>query len=267
MPSIVQRFNAAAPTYDRLAGIQRAAAERVANLATLYCPAPTPRRILDAGCGTGILARAMRRRYPNAAFVGVDIAPGMLAVARRQPRGRRVVWLCADFKDLDINNRFGLIVSSAALHWAQPMDAAFAGLARNLVPGGWMVFAMMIKGTLRELHAARRRIAPHKKPTMAMPSPAGVRKALRGIGLLLKYEKTEEHVAHSQSAEYLFRALHGMGVTGGRLSHGRVLLTRRELAALTRDYDRRYRDRQGVYATYRIFTVAARKPFYKKQTI
>lgn len=259
--AIAQRFSAAAPTYDRLADIQRATAARVAELAARYCPTPMPPHILDAGCGTGMLTRAVHTRYPKAALAAMDIAPGMLAIARRQLRNRQIAFIKTDFKNLKSQDRFGLIVSSAALHWAQPLDATFTALARNLAPGGWMIFALMVAGTLRELHAARRRIAPGKKPAATLPSPSMVRKALRAAGMRAEYETIEERTVNSPSAEYLLRALHGQGVTGGSLSHGRILLTRRELAALTRDYDRRYRDNHGVYATYRIFIGAARKPF------
>jgi SAM-dependent methyltransferase len=43
----------------------------------------TPSRVLDLGTGTGRAAFLLARRYPEAEVVGVDIAPAMLAEARR----------------------------------------------------------------------------------------------------------------------------------------------------------------------------------------
>jgi ubiquinone/menaquinone biosynthesis C-methylase UbiE len=42
-----------------------------------------PQRILDVGTGTGIAARGLARRYPDAEVIGVDLSPGMIDVARR----------------------------------------------------------------------------------------------------------------------------------------------------------------------------------------
>src|SRR5262250_1993041 len=44
------------------------------------------RRILDVGCGTGILAARLRRELPGARVVGCDFSGGMLARARRRAR-------------------------------------------------------------------------------------------------------------------------------------------------------------------------------------
>ena len=47
--------------------------------------APPAGALLDAGCGTGSLARAMKKRWPDRTVSGVDIAPVYVAFAREQP--------------------------------------------------------------------------------------------------------------------------------------------------------------------------------------
>ena len=49
------------------------------------------RRIFDLGCGTGLLTRELA--VDGRQVVGVDPAPAMLAVARRQPGADRVQWV------------------------------------------------------------------------------------------------------------------------------------------------------------------------------
>jgi ubiquinone/menaquinone biosynthesis C-methylase UbiE len=43
-----------------------------------------PRRALDLGTGTGVVALALAERYPGADVVGVDLSPGMVEEARRK---------------------------------------------------------------------------------------------------------------------------------------------------------------------------------------
>jgi trans-aconitate methyltransferase len=44
--------------------------------------APPDGALLDAGCGTSSLSRAMKKRWPDRAVSGVDIAPAYVAFAR-----------------------------------------------------------------------------------------------------------------------------------------------------------------------------------------
>jgi SAM-dependent methyltransferase len=45
---------------------------------------PPPRRALDLGTGTGVVAMALADRYPEAEVLGIDLSPGMIEEARRK---------------------------------------------------------------------------------------------------------------------------------------------------------------------------------------
>jgi len=51
---------------------------RQALIDRIYCK---PRRILDLGCGTGSTTLLLKRSFPNAEVIGLDLSPHMLAVA------------------------------------------------------------------------------------------------------------------------------------------------------------------------------------------
>src|SRR5262249_51883651 len=54
---------------------------RSLDLALAHCPSPD--RVLDVGCGTGLLLRDLARRLPGAAsLAGIDAAAGMIEQAR-----------------------------------------------------------------------------------------------------------------------------------------------------------------------------------------
>jgi SAM-dependent methyltransferase len=64
-------------------------------------------RVLDLGCGTGLLA--CRIAEEGLAVTGVDPAEGMLRVARARAGGERLSWVKAEGQSLRLPQRFDLI--------------------------------------------------------------------------------------------------------------------------------------------------------------
>jgi ubiquinone/menaquinone biosynthesis C-methylase UbiE len=58
--------------------------------------------LLDAGCGTGMMASRIAARYPNCTVYGIDLSPKMIAVARRdaEERGLTVDFRVGSITDL-----------------------------------------------------------------------------------------------------------------------------------------------------------------------
>ncbi len=131
-------FDAASHTYDDYAWIQRITADTVANHPL---PAP-PRRILDVGCGTGILTQKMAQKYPQSHIDAIDPSPNMSARChgRGLPRVRVVTMA---LNDMDPSPQYDYVVSNAALQWT-PMADSFRHIRDLLQPQG--VFYAAIYG-------------------------------------------------------------------------------------------------------------------------
>lgn len=67
-----------------------------------------PRRILDLGCGTGLLTDAYAAKGHE--VTGVDPSPAMLEAARRRPHGRQIEWVESSAQSYQSDARFDLIV-------------------------------------------------------------------------------------------------------------------------------------------------------------
>lgn len=99
-----------------------------------------PRRIVDLGCGTGMVTPFLRDRWPTARVVGVDNAPEMLAVARaEQPKG---LWIEADITTWLPDQPVDLVYSNAVLHWLDDHASLFPRLVALLETGGVLAVQM-----------------------------------------------------------------------------------------------------------------------------
>jgi ubiquinone/menaquinone biosynthesis C-methylase UbiE len=96
-------------------------------------------RVLDVGCGTGILLGALAAAYSEAGLSGIDASPEMLGVARRRLGDRadlRQGWA----HELPWEDRsFDLVVCSSVLHYLRSPEPALAEMRRVLRPAGTVV--------------------------------------------------------------------------------------------------------------------------------
>ncbi|MDD5677277.1 MAG: methyltransferase [Kiritimatiellae bacterium] len=255
--AIAARFSAAAATYHASATIQRAVAER---LSAMLDGDKIANHILEIGCGTGLLTAHLCRLFPHARIDALDMAGGMVTQCRARLAGVSGLHChVADLNKFHAESPYDLIASSSSLHWMHPMSGVMENLMGMLAGQGRLVFALMVRGTLAELHSARRRAAPHKPPAHRLPTTQTVRAALAHAGLHIEEEREESRRQVYPSAWDLLRQLHDQGLTGGPFSRSGHLLNRTDLRRLASDYDERYRARNGVYANYQVAYFRTRK--------
>ena len=77
--------------------------------------------MIDMGCGTGTVSKAVKGSFPNVEITCVDIAGSMLEIAQDKI-GSSVKCIQANFYHFNFQRTFGLIVSSLALHLLETDD-------------------------------------------------------------------------------------------------------------------------------------------------
>lgn len=251
---VARRFSSAAADYDAHAAVQRDAADKLLRIA----PELEPLRILDLGCGTGVLTERLSVRWPGAQITAIDVAPGM--IERIKTRLPRVQAYVADIACLARNPVFDLVASNCVLHWITPFAEGLRRVADQLRPGGIAAISMMLDGTLRELHAARCEAAPDKPPTGRMPTADVVLTALRDAGLSVTRKEDKSLTSQMKSPADVIASLRSQGLTAGHLARGSQPLSRGELRDLEKIYAARFALAGGVALTYRIGYFIASKP-------
>jgi ubiquinone/menaquinone biosynthesis C-methylase UbiE len=104
-------------------------------------------RVLDIGCGTGIVARtAAQRVAESGSVVGVDNSPGMLEVARSASAGvhSSIEWREGAAEDLPVaRNSFDAVLCQQAFQFFSDRQKALEEMQRVLSPGGRAAFSVL----------------------------------------------------------------------------------------------------------------------------
>lgn len=236
------RFGAAAARYDEHAPAQRITAQRLAD-AIGRLPLPPRPRILEIGCGTGLLTQALAARLGPADWTVTDISPAMLTRARQGPAlpgNARYQVLDGERPD-SLPGGYDLICSSLAVQWFGDLNAGLGRLAALLAPGGHLAVATLADGTFEEWRAAHRALGlAAAAPTY--PPAAAIRPTM---GNLAGGVHSERLIQDHPDGLHFLKALKGIGATTpapGTAPLGPAAL-RRVLAQF---------DQQGATVTYHL---------------
>ena len=136
--TIMATYDRLAPHYDAVTGDSSTEAALIRDI--LERRHGRVATLLDVACGTGAITAPLARAYQVS---GLDIAPGMLAVARAKLPGDVPLYL-ADMTSFTLSTRFDAIVCAyQGVNHLLTLSAwqSFFGCAyRHLNPGGMLVF-------------------------------------------------------------------------------------------------------------------------------
>ncbi|MDI9819093.1 MULTISPECIES: malonyl-ACP O-methyltransferase BioC [unclassified Legionella] len=150
---ICNTFNKHAAEYEQAAKVQHEIGERLFE--RLYYLKIKPRYVLDLGCGTGLFISKLKKLYPQAEVVGVDLACAMLREAKKK-QGWRRKWplINADMGQLPFpSGLFDLIFTNQVVHWSS-MESVFREINRVMNRQGCLMFSTLGPDTFKELKQA-----------------------------------------------------------------------------------------------------------------
>ncbi|MDQ4131321.1 MAG: methyltransferase domain-containing protein [Actinomycetota bacterium] len=91
--------------------------------------------VLDAGCGSGRVTRALLERLPGGRAIAVDASPAMVERARAA-LGSQARVLRGDLCELTLEEPVDAVFSNAVFHWIPDHARLFSRLRDVLRPGG-----------------------------------------------------------------------------------------------------------------------------------
>jgi 2-polyprenyl-3-methyl-5-hydroxy-6-metoxy-1,4-benzoquinol methylase len=156
-------------------------ANRFPRAALKPVPGGAEPEILIAGCGTGQQPIEMKRLFPGARVLAIDLSLASLGYAQRKTTELgidRIAYAQADLLQLPaLGRQFDVIAASGVLHHLADPLSGWRALLDCLRPGGSMLLGFYSEAARRDVVAARAAIAERG----LAPTSDGVRAARRLI--------------------------------------------------------------------------------------
>jgi predicted TPR repeat methyltransferase len=150
-----------------------------------------PLRILDLGCGTGLVGNSFQELAQGGRLDGIDLAPRMIEVARKRGIYDELI-----LGDLEIvlagpGSSYDLVVSADTMPYLGDLQPTFKGVASRLFAGGHFLFACEAKvdGVGWEQTSANR--FRHSETYVREEAARSGLTFLARMDAILRYEKSE----------------------------------------------------------------------------
>ena len=254
--AVRRHFSRAAPTYLAAAALQKEVEARLLEQVDLL--EQVPHCVLDLGSGPGRAAGTLKKRWPKAQVVAMDLALPMLRQVPDQTRfWRPIKRVCADALQLPFKDaQFDFVFSSLCLQWVHPLPQALQEIRRVLKPGGLLVFTTFGPETLVELRDAYLTIGevPAVSPFAAIQQ---VGDALQGSGFSRAVLDRDLYRLDYPDLHALMRELQAIGATDARRDRKRGLMGKARWQALQAAYPRH---QERIVSTWEVFSAMAFRP-------
>jgi trans-aconitate 2-methyltransferase len=167
-------------------------------------------RILDLGCGDGVLSAELAKLVPNGFVLGIDASKGMIETARKDHARANVRFELLDINAIDFESEFDLVFSNATLHWVKDHDKLLRNVFKALKDKGTARFQFAGDGNCSNLIRILKEVISAKDYAKYfsefdwpwyMPKVDGYRALLDDVAFTEKSVWSENADKHFESAE------------------------------------------------------------------
>lgn len=120
-------------------------------VSSIPCDKEASIQVLDLGCGTGSVSKAILEKYPNAKFTILDISKEMLNIAGNKIGSKSIYKsICRDFYELNLEKKYDVVASSLALHHLitnEDKKEFYSKIFNMLKPNGIFLNADVVLGS------------------------------------------------------------------------------------------------------------------------
>jgi malonyl-CoA O-methyltransferase len=259
-PRQVRRhFGRAATSYEKHDALQREVQAALLDRLDFYLEAPL--RVVDVGAGTGRGTALLKRRYPKAEVIALDLALPMLRAAKQHNSWLKpFMRVCAEATHLPLaDHSIDVLYSNLCFQWVDDLPALFGECMRVLKPGGFMAFSSFGPDTLKELRAAWAEAdqQPHVGRFLDMHD---VGDAMLNAGLRDPVLDVFRYTLTYSEPRKLLEELQGLGATNADRARARGLTGKATYQRMLAAYEAKRMDDGRIPATWEVVSAHAWGP-------
>ncbi len=241
------RFARSLDSYDQAAEVQASMASALMETLTTLAGTEFP-RVLEAGCGTGVLTTQLEQTLHYQELLLVDLVPECVRFHQNRPRSR---FLAGDMESLTLPPNVDLCVSNAVFQWFSHPADFLARLAQALRPGGILAFTTFGPQNFQEVAALTGR-------GLTYPAREKWEEMLRQAGYAILHQSESLRPMVFSRPEDVLRHLKATGVTA--TGKGEAPWNRSRIQGFQEEYARRFPAPGGnVRLTYHPLLFLARR--------
>lgn len=259
---VMRRFGRMSASYDEYARIQK---DMAASLLALIKNNSKLIRILEIGCGTGYFTRLLSNQYPHAEILATDISPGMLTTARSKLAGcSNIRYALEDGENLQIREKFDLVISNAAFQWFNNHPQAYTGFYNCLNPGGYLIYTTFGPKTFYELHAsfkAAREILDQQSEAQhgqSFADAAFLAQSMESAGFCDISHTEAELREYFPSVKDFMQSVKKIGANNASYDANRPV-SRKLMFTMMEYYETHFKEENSIHATYHAIYGMGRK--------
>ena len=245
---IADSFSRAANSYDAVSRLQRQVGKKLLN----FLPdRASPSTVIDLGCGTGFFVKFLAHKYNSATIIGMDLAEGMLKIARSQYDSVDL-WLCGDAENIPLaDNSVDVIFSNLAFQWCNQLPLLAHEISRVVKPGGRVAFTSLGGKTLSELRKSWIEVDSYVHVNQFLDSHSW-KTAFSQVGFDIQEYEIEDHKLAYRDLSHLMKELKDLGAHNLNAGQKKGMTSPKNIRSLVNAYDK-FRDSQGqLPATWQV---------------
>jgi malonyl-CoA O-methyltransferase len=259
-----QHFDRHAFEYDRYAAVQSKMAIQLMEMVHQFSLKKPFNRILEIGCGTGILTKMIQKHWSSAHITAVDISAEMINQTKVKlgERAKEIRFITEDAEELAsaslLQGEYDLIISNAAFQWFQQPTETVKSLLFNLQsPNGIFAFSTFGPRTFYELHESFQAAETLLDliPTahgQAFHSEVFWRSLFANdakSSSIFSWQQTEQTVFHPSVRDFL-TSIKRVGAGNATQSSGYIPHMRQLFIQMEAYYIKQFSTSNGIQATY-----------------
>lgn len=244
---VEQRFRRSRASYNDNARVQKMIVDRMVPM-ILSSVKRVPEKILEIGCGTGLLTSQLQRTFPNVDVYLNDLVEELCYHAATINQVPQTRCFPGDVEKLFLPLSFDLIASASTFQWFTTPEETFMKLSKQLEQNGVLVFSTFGKFNLREIRLTTGGGLDYR-------SKEELEKMLKPY---FKIEGMEEEL-HTLEFDSPLAVLQHLKKTGVNVSGDPTIWTKGRMDAFIKDYNARFAVDGKVTLTYHPLYFVCRK--------